>query len=1123
MTIEAQLALLQKAVTEQTDASVKLATDVTDSINEIDQVKADMHGTHDLIKANHQAINDWQTKTGKVSLKDLNGQSYQVDSLSDLINDTQKINPHPDVMTKAQFDALREMRKQQYAGSGFVEWGKHNRASSNQKVNEGMWQWLSPSFKNGLIMGEVSTNIIDGASKSIYPKVVIDGTLQHVFGVAHGSTQTTLKFPSAPDGTKTYDSATGKVTQYASAVEAFTGLIKSGSFDSGEGWVLPEGWKIGNNLLSYDGTGGQYYKPVSLSNEPLVNDNEYVLEVTVSSIDSGNISVAVNNEASFTNPWGRLDIDSVGTHKIKFKAPASGEARIIVQNNNAQQKVSISSICLRPATEQVITSRKDLVFLESWHEKIADKDVVYPLGNVQFGASNYEGIGLANNLVAQGYSAFGEWDTNTKGYGVKWSTLSAANRVKFLKNPEHNIYYDPEAKAYIQVRYRVRVVEGLGDNWNNNRFLAPQTVSYFHYLGSDNAANSRIITRGQLDTNLDVSNVTSGDYVNGYVCKSPYDLFPDKDSSHWQPRNNQNRTCAYKSQCFAIPIALVQRLNQGAYHPVYNPMGTAQWGGRNSEGGDELAYRYPWSAAGTHESWGMYATSTLDAFVKRTSAPNGLGTIGNNSGRPDQYKYHDAIYAGQVEDLRLNANKLDVNQLREDTIRKAVAGTLRGKNKLVFTNVKAKKLAIANTYAGKYYINLFGTVDQQNGYEIEPECRKFSYLYNSTRGTLLYAAYVEPSGNIYTSDKHGTLLDNSFQKITSSTLLDWQVGDDIYVIKGVPLSSEFDSLPWTDIIGHPERIAATFPDGVIGQWLPKLPDNSSGYPLNRKMADGVLNASYTRDLGQTWTNSNVGFDQIKNTSSGSWNPDIVALLSYKTPAQFTEASSQLGILGDVSNIYVTQANQTAYGNRLQPSLIGKVGTRSNGALIHEEVAVNKLSRYAPTGQLTWTQSLGDEPKHAPLNLDSQTEPSSAVKTLSTVIEKNGLLYLQFNGAELMYSTPEFTQIRDTNLGANMIAGTLYYVHPDAGTTAMDGRYWYCKTSSNVNWNASNWVILANGTVGVHHAPDRLEYLIPIDPASWGDDQTIPIINGENTKTDLNGNTVKVFCHHTQLPLGIASH
>ncbi|TMO92868.1 hypothetical protein CWC11_22045, partial [Pseudoalteromonas sp. S3178] len=96
--------------------------------------------------------------------------------------------------------------------------------------------------------------------------------------------------------------------------------------------------------------------------------------------------------------------------------------------------LKIHSFQVLTSTESVITSRKDLVFLETWHEKISDKDVVYPLGNVQYGGTTFDGmpLDLSPSGIAQGYSAFGEWDTVTTGRGHKWTTLTDTQKKKFI-------------------------------------------------------------------------------------------------------------------------------------------------------------------------------------------------------------------------------------------------------------------------------------------------------------------------------------------------------------------------------------------------------------------------------------------------------------------------------------------------------------------------------------------------------------------------------------------------------------------------------------------------------------------------------------------------------------------
>ncbi|MBD1582511.1 hypothetical protein, partial [Pseudoalteromonas sp. S16_S37] len=497
-----------------------------------EQLNSQYQGTHDTLAANTKAMTDWQTQQGTVELTDQSGNKHATPTLKTLVEQAQSVNPHPDVMTKAQFDALRQMRKQQYAGSGFVEWGYGD--STINAVNHGMWEYQNKLNlgRSGKVGGWVGTD----KSSSPFPNVLIDGVSHELQSVDYPYGIVSCNFPPAPDGTKTYDSATGIVTQHSNAEVAF---------------------------------------------------------------------------ASETE------------------------------------------------TNKVITSRKDLVFLESWHEKIADKDVVYPLGNVQYGATSYEGIALLNNLVAQGYSAFGAWDQNTKGYGVKWSTLTDVQKAVFLGEPEHNIYFDPKANAYIQVRYRVRVVEGYGDQWNE---LRPSV----HEITTEWAiADRQRITFAQGSSD---SITTKVFVMKGHA----HTVLTKQDNGVAEGEGTTMGALSHgNTKPLGIPIALVQRLNQGAYHPSYNPMGCDRWIKQDVIAGE-------WY---THTDFinASRSKAFFEAIQSGESGKQRAGSIGSGlTGRPDQYKYHDAIYAGQVEDLRLNANKLDVNQLREDTMHKAVSGTLRG-------------------------------------------------------------------------------------------------------------------------------------------------------------------------------------------------------------------------------------------------------------------------------------------------------------------------------------------------------------------------------------------------------------------------------------------------------------
>lgn len=1024
MTIESQLAQLQQAATEQTEASVQLANNITEGLQEIDQVKQDIAHTYQMVNQNNQALNDWQTQSGSVNLKDLNGNSHTLPTLKSLIADAQSVNPHPHVMTKAQFDALRDMRKQQYAGSGFVEWGKES-IDENCNINDGIWQAISPE-RNTFFLGRSGKDVNSkGISLTDYPIAVVDGVSHKLENVACARSYiiNKVRFPMAPDGTKTYDSASGTVTQHNDAATAFTA---------------------------------------------------------------------------------------------------------------------------ETATNKVITSRKDLVFLESWHEKIADKDIVYPLGNVQYGANNYKGITLRNNLVAQGYSAFGEWDADTKGHGVKWSSLTESQKAIFLGEPEHNIYYDPKAKAYIQVRYRVRVVEGVGDNWY--RVQADGVTVINQFLGYSSGNQTSVVKpQGASTELLDLGAHPAG---NRGMYKTPFTVLSNSEAGlgafvACQYDGSPVSGVSSNNKCYALPIALVQRLNQGAYHPSYNPLGTA--GFSRSDMPDSQGHAVTWNSPALKQK-PVSTQHCFDSNIARIPA-GGIdwGSISvAYSGRPDQYKYHDAIYAGQVEDLRLNARKLHTEKMRESKLRDAIAAKFRGKETLPFTKLKS-----GNCYDSAVTIYLFqkdpkseasliGGDKLYNGsrlissypnhtkFKASPIAIKFTDEGNTNLTTFaggvtlnrwlaLDEFSIEGNGNLIALTNPNTGNLNWFNTGRASTI------QAELLFPTDQSNAEFDILPWTDIVTTPDNFKSTFPDGVQGQWIPKLPDGTAGYPLNRKLSGDTLSATFTIDQGQTWVKNNVQFDPVKNINSVSWNANAVALLQYESDSVFTHAATNSAICGDIGRVYATQAYLNQYGNRLQSSLTGLVGKRNSSAYFQEHLNVSKHAYYSPNQTLGWTSRAGDEPIHEPLNLDVPNDNSPAVKALSTITEKNGLLYLQFHGTELKYKSIHLSDVEVIEAGveASVVKGKVYRLqgfdngHLNRPVIAVQDRL-------NFTFSASAFDGYRVANDGRIMTSSGVEYsLIRVHNNDWGDDQTIPIIDRENTKTDLNGNTVKVFCHHTLFPIGIA--
>lgn len=307
-----------------------------------------------------------------------------------------------------------------------------------------------------------------------------------------------------------------------------------------------------------------------------------------------------------------------------------------------------------------VINRQDLVGLEVWHEAITTNDAVFPLGNVQYGASTWEGVPLSNTVVAQTYSAFGEWDTSAQGYGVQWSTLSDAFKAKFLNDSKNNIYRDAETGEYVQVRYRIRSIAGLGEKWSF------QTSGM--YANAD--SSFRVQAQGHTTTVPAL-----GGYSGATTLLSGTDRFPDGEgaaASNGIYTTLETASLAYGGKCYFLPIALVSRRNQGAYHPVLNPNGTAGFWRK-----DQISDFDWWYEDQALEP--RYTSDCFDsgAFNSGAFTSVGAGAINDVVRRPDAKPY-DAIYEGDVKDLRINARRKAKSDLREEFKRKAIANEVRG-------------------------------------------------------------------------------------------------------------------------------------------------------------------------------------------------------------------------------------------------------------------------------------------------------------------------------------------------------------------------------------------------------------------------------------------------------------
>ena len=720
-------------------------------------------------------------------------------------------------MPKVQFDANREANKEKYAGSGFVEWG--NLRNGYDAINKGMYAGRAIAPQDRLILGHAPSPHAVIQSRTGEPLVMVDGVQHNLSSVNTLGLDISadISFPSAPDGTKSYDRATGIVTDHLTYLDpkydntaalsqsdavsrCFEGLCTNGDFRLGS-----EGWRSGSfgtvvietELVTMQNPYGNT-AVVGIYNAPyntisIKKGNTYTVDITFTQA-SAFLELFFGGQDVSTISTSGLAITTPTTLTTTYTAEVDASFSFTFRRVGYASSCAISNISIRPVTSAPILTRQDLVFLESWHENTSEKQVLLPLGNSQYGASSWNGIPLKKLTdlgVGQGFSAFGQWDADTVGYGVLISELTDAQLKKFLQDPKNNIYFDAETGKLIQVRYRVRVVEGLGDKWVGVSPTPSYLSSPWGKLFYGNGITS-VRPKGQLSTNmLDIQPEVWDIGGTAYICqKDGIGYFRSMDATN----TVTNSDVAHQGKCFAIPICLRQTLNSGAYHPVFNSEGCAAFAWKTTTNGqvhwydNAILYKKP--------------TSVKDCFVlanaggsKSTSIES--GSISNSSNmRPSSFPdtYFDAVYAHQIKDLRLSAHKQDINKLRVDAMRKAVAGEMRGWGKVPFTVVKTTPTQTANGAAKGLKVN---NIEQYKVGDVVSIVDGSTIVVTSAKITSITSTDI-----VWT-------IEPAFSRLAKSYT----------IVHAKWLTPQNDTLAWTSIAGSPENIALTFNGGISGQWF----------------------------------------------------------------------------------------------------------------------------------------------------------------------------------------------------------------------------------------------------------------------------------------------------------------
>ena len=419
------------------------------------------------------------------------------------------------------------------------------------------------------------------------------------------------------------------------------------------------------------------------------------------------------------------------------------------------------------------------------------------------------------------------------------------------------------------------------------------------------------------------------------------------------------------------------------YHPTYNPNGAKR-------ASDNL----PW------HSTTVVFNSTVDCF-NTTKLDLTSGLIGGATGTSSQYDFADSVYAGQVQDLRLDAKKRDSVKLREDVVRKDVVGTTRGVGKVPFstvyddagTGVSANAPFLWWNLADSFviYLTLVGK---------DVSLGDMFYCIDNTLDFIVRGEVTEITNT--GTQEYITAAAGSWTTVSGSTPTGAGTGNEVYYILEKELSPSYDSLPWVDIIGSPANIITTFSAGVVGKWVPQIPTVANAvFPLNRKTtALANIKRVFTTDNGDNWTSNNLTINPVTSETNPTYSdPAYVSLHFYEVLSNFTESDINRPIYGDKGDVVFTSGNDISYGNRLQPSLTGGIGTDDSAQSFAQTLGITNH----------WLSNLGAfitgaarSPIHSPAIVVAPTNSSPAVKALTHLVERDGLLYMQYHGREVLW-------------------------------------------------------------------------------------------------------------------------
>ncbi|WP_049879502.1 hypothetical protein [Vibrio parahaemolyticus] len=1061
--------------------------------------------------------------------------------------------------SEANMKAARMLASEQFAASGFVHMGtQHSGGNTVGHINEGLWS--ATAEKNVLKIGR-GTSSIGGSSKTNHAVTHIAGFISSLYSVNRSDPTyqpCEIKFPEAPNGTVVYDSTgncrgSGKATldltkdvdpKYGNVAadvneavgRAFEGQIKNGDFrDNTVSWGVSNSATMvmenGALRLTTNGSVNGQLFPQGFGPRAGVNK----IRIVISDLKGGAAPVWQYKLGSSAYVSQRL-YEGVN----EFTADFTGLTSFIIQpkGNATGSSILVHEVSVSLATEEVVINRVDLFGFEYFLEEISKANpVVYPYGCIQSKLTSIEGIATkeSNRLITY-YSVF-DGDTTSKGKGVDFWAATDDQKRALVSNPDHNIYLLDDGRL-VQWRVRQRTIAGAGNGkWFRTNPNIREANGIFRWADSNATVSGR---RVRAQGSLDSSTAFCETGADGWYSPTDWVAYNDRPNKGvFSLTTQSNLGEGVNRECYFLVCGVVPRLNQGVYHPSFNPMG-ADKATNVAHTGSVFWYEL-----------GDETVTTLKTFLSRSAGGighngSGWGSISSNvSGRPDG-RFYDAIYAsgqGGVIDYRTPAKDMSSKEEASKIFLKVVNGTYRGEETLYGSKVYRIGTATTGFSVNNYRrfdcasvtdVGLTITVGKgraDNTPHNDLNTPRLGFIYDAKTGGLWkVTSFIQDEAGvsrIYTSlasegAPAGTYTDLYFIGSPNAPYVTTgaQGSEIANLYTNIPASGNFFQ---QDVIGSPANILTTpaLANGWIGSWNPKFHTNYNTIVGTRKNVLGAVARRYTDNLGTAWGSDSPAWDSAKNTfvASSLQPTGRVEIWEYTAFAKQAKSSVIKRVLNGsegIGDVTLVHGNSVGYGVLLGESLMGKVIT--NSATGHAPTDLGGAYGYymAAQGNIGSGGGSVNPPKHQPIAALAPTNDSPAVKALWYQTAANQQCSLNFAWNELVYK-PFTNPIVDT--GAQMLRkrGAIYLVN--VAGSVLNGRLviWNGNEASiPVDYTA--YYVDANNVIK-SKSSNAVSTIQLYTGDGWGDDSTIRIIDGIGTFINLNGDTCLYGTHELAIPYG----